>query len=268
MPAGKQSLQSYIPSVFTTQSAVAYKANLDSNSSIVGNPAGMFYVYPTSPASLLVNIDVGFTYMQQGTGLFLNNGGAPTTVALVAPGSNSYYGTIYYDSSAATFGVVYSATGVSPAPILPEIIYQIPLAVVLLTSTTTQIQATNITDVRMVAFTPFGRTPSLSANTNYNVVGANRVDIALTMTAALTLTLTNLQMGVPVYVRAFNSTGGTLVLKIAATSPAGTAYVLLNDASGANLTATGWGVTTMATKDFGLSNPPATGAYLLSGFII
>lgn len=259
MPAGNQSLQPLIPTVFTTMSATAYKGNIDSNSAVTGNPGGTFYVYPQTPASMSVNIDKGFTYSNIGAGLVLNNGAAAATVVLVAPGSNSYYGTIYYDTTANTFGVVYSASSATPSPVLPDQMHRVPLAVVLITSVTTTIQATNITDVRWAQFLPWGMAPgTLSANTAYNVMGALRVDINFTIGAAMTLTLNNLSEGAPVFIAATNTTGGALVFKMAATSPSGTAYVITAVSAGTlvNMITTGSSITAGTSHCFNYMNVP------------
>jgi hypothetical protein len=270
MPAGNQSLQPFIPTVFTTQSATAYKGNLDSNSSIIGNPAASFYVYPQNPATMSVNVDVGFTYFKTGIGVALNNGAGSIPVALVAPGSNSYYATIYFDPTINNVGVVYSTTGASPTPILPELRCQIPLAVVLIPSTAVTIQATMITDVRGSVFASFGKIVTLAGNTTYNVMGASDIQLIITYTAAMTLTLTNLQMGVPVSIILFNSTGGALVFKIAATSPVGTAYAILGDSAGAstNLTTVGYNEPSAQVHPILLVNPATAGGYQLQGPII
>ena len=266
MPAGNQSLQQYIPTVNTTQSATAYKANIDSDTSIVGNPAGMFYVYPQTPASMSVNIDKGFTYNNVGTGLVLNNGAAAATLLLTAPGSSTYNGTIYYDTVANTFGVVYSPLGT--APILPEMISQIPLSIANISSSTVTIQAANLIDARWVNFAPLGKSATIGTNQSYNAFGASRVDLILVYTAALTVTLTNLQMGVPVLIRAENSGGSPFVIKIAASSPAGTAFAVFGDSGGSstNLTTTGLSIAAAGIHDFILCNP-ASGSYQLQGVI-
>jgi len=271
MPAGAQSLQAFIPTVYTTQSATAYKGNLDGNSSIVGNPSGMFYVYPQQPATMTVNIDKGFTYVNTSVGHVLNNGAAAATVALVAPGSNSYYGTIYYEALANTFGVIYGASGASPTPVLPDMLTQIPLALALITSTTTTIQATNLTDARWVDYLPLGKNVgALAVNTAYNLMGASRFDINFAITAAITLTLNNISMGAPVTIRVTNTSGGALVLKVAATAPSTTAYTVFGDsaANAVNLVSTGYSVPNNSTHTIMLNNPAQAALYALFGPIV
>lgn len=65
-----------------------------------------------------------------------------------------------------------------------------------------------------------------SVSTNQTVACANACDVtvSLTITAGLTLTLTNLQVGIPVVIKA--SSTGSFTLKFAATTPSGTAYAI------------------------------------------
>ena len=259
MPAGNQSLQQYIPTVNTTQSATAYKANLDGNSSIVGNPAAMFYVYPQTPATMSVNIDKGFTYNNIGNAMVQNNGAGPATLLLTNPGSGTYYGTIYYDTVANTFGVTYAP--INSAPIMPNALSQIPLAIVLINVSTPTIQATNLTDVRGLQFAPWGLQPgTLSTATAYNVMGASRVDMNFAISAALTLTLNNLSQGAPVSLVVTVSSGGPYLLKVAATAPSGAAYAVtgVTGAAPFNLAVTGYNVPNASTHCIELANIPTT----------
>lgn len=84
---------------------------------------------------------------------------------------------------------------------------------------------------------------SVSTNQSVACDGAAFVNVLLTYTAALTLTLTHLSVGASVTVTAFNSTAGALVFKLAATNPAGTAYGTVQAMTSADaildLTATG-----------------------------
>jgi hypothetical protein len=55
-------------------------------------------------------------------------------------------------------------------------------------------------------------------------VGATGIHITLTITATLVLTLAHVSPGIPVFLRVFNSTGGALVISVAATNPSGGSY--------------------------------------------
>src|SRR6266478_8789467 len=68
--------------------------------------------------------------------------------------------------------------------------------------------------------TDFG---SVAASQTQACLGAAGVSVAIQITAALTLNLTQLSNAIPVYVRVFNSTAGALVFKIAGTNVATTA---------------------------------------------
>ena len=65
---------------------------------------------------------------------------------------------------------------------------------------------------------------SVATNQTINCAGANGVFVNLVITAALTLSLTNLSDAVPVYVRMQNSTGGGLLFKITGTNAAAGAF--------------------------------------------
>ena len=96
MPAGNQSLVPWTPTVYTAMVASAYKADIDANSSIAGNPGGSFYVYPGSGMTL--NVDAqGYTFRQAGqSNPFVIAGNvSQSTIVLTAPGSNSYYACVY-----------------------------------------------------------------------------------------------------------------------------------------------------------------------------
>jgi hypothetical protein len=67
---------------------------------------------------------------------------------------------------------------------------------------------------------------------------ATTVTVHLGMTGAVTLNLTHLPTGTPVFVVATNGTGGALNLTVAATQPGGAAYVVQTKKSGATTLAT------------------------------
>jgi hypothetical protein len=67
----------------------------------------------------------------------------------------------------------------------------------------------------------------VSTNQTVDCTGALHVAITMTFSAALTLTLTNLQIGASVMMDLTNTTAGVLVLTMAATAPGGTAYAVI-----------------------------------------
>ncbi len=271
MPAGNQSLQAFIPTVFTTQSATAYKGNIDAISSIVGNPSGCMVVYPQQPATMSVNIDKGFTYLYLQTGVVLNNGAAASTVLLVAPGSNSYYATVYYDMITNTFGAVYGVSGASPTPILPNAVWQMPLAFVLITSTTTSIQATNIIDARNAIWqsAPLVAPVTVTTSTStQSMFGATSVALNINYNVATTVTLSSLRVGVHVDLVMYNSSAGALTFKLAATQPDGTAYGTVQgktDSTGIYTNLGTTGISLAAGSQWqGFGFAPAVGSPILS----
>jgi hypothetical protein len=247
MPIGSTS-QAFTPTIYTSMVAATYKANIDADTAILSNPGGGLYVYPNNPAALSVLVDPAFNIPAGGgtSPFFLNGTGSAITVSLTAPGSNSYYATIYWDYSTNSVGVVYGATGVSPTPVLPDLAYRVPLAVVLLTAGQATVVASNISDVR--TWLPEGPVLSYTSTTStglsINCNGASLVQVSFNFTAAITVSLFSLRMGVPVNINAGNSSGGALVLRIAAGTPAGTTYSTFGKIAGAstgliNLTTTG-----------------------------
>jgi hypothetical protein len=238
MPIGSQSLQFFTSTVYTSMVASTYKANIDADTAIMSNVGGALAVVPNNPAGLSVLVDPAFNLPQGGTTdpYLLNGAASAVTVTLTAPGSNSYYACIYWDYTTSSAGVIYGATGVSPTRVLPDLVYRIPLAFVLLTNGQVTVTASNISDAR--SWLPecpvlFGAGASISTNQTYNCNGATEVRIAVAITAAVTLTMTNLREGVRVNVTAVNTTGGALNFKLAATTPAGTAYSITSKVAGA-----------------------------------
>src|SRR6266481_8361656 len=130
MPVAPQSNVPYAGSNWTAMApGNVYKSAIDVCTSIL-SPLSRFYVYPSSPAALSVNVDVGFNFMLGGTGPVLQPTASPVSVALVVPSTNPYYATIYWDSVANTFGVVYGAQAGSPVPTVPDSWHQEILAFV------------------------------------------------------------------------------------------------------------------------------------------
>jgi hypothetical protein len=262
MPVGPASAQAFKGNPnFSVDNATVWKGNNDSNAAII-SPFGSLYVFPNNPAAMNVLVDVGANIPQAGFAapIFLNGSASPVTVSLAAPGSNSYYATIYWDQQAQAPGVVYGASGASPSPILPDTLSQIPLALVLIASTDTTIQPAAITDVRSWlhrSTVPKVQGGTLSANTSLECNGLLLVQWDFSYNAAITVTLNNLRIGAEVRIVASNTSGSTQNLKIAANAPSGAAYSVSGKVAGvaggaSNLTTTG-------------VNIAASAAYLLHG---
>jgi hypothetical protein len=256
VPAGNQSTQSFQATVNTTDLGSTYKAKIDADTSILGNPAGSFYVYPQS--LLTVNIDgQGYTFMQSGqtNPVVIGGNGSQTLLTLAAPGSNSYYACVYWNTSTSAAGVIYSPTASSPSPILPDDAALIPLAFILLTNGQSTISASNISDARsLIPAEPVKyNNTSLGANQTVNCNGASRVIIDIVITTSLTLTLTNLQVGIPVEIY-IAATTGTPTIKIAGSTPSGAAVSMISKVAGAstafNVNLTTTGITFGSTSSF------------------
>lgn len=224
MPAGPNTTQSLQPTYFPVQGSLQLLGNLATNSSICGQTAGSLCVYPGT--GMVVEVDTGFTLFESGTGVLFQNGGSPVAVTLTAPGSNSYYATIYWDQTANTCGVVYGTSGVSPTPILPNFLTQIPLAVVLIPTGTSTITAAMITDIRK--WWQFGHLDHSNASfgaggDSLNCACATDIWLFEQITAAAgTLTLINLRWGTRINMIWFNNTAAAKTVFLVASTPSGT----------------------------------------------
>jgi hypothetical protein len=252
MPIGTGQNQGIAPTLYPSQVAAAYKFGQDLNGAILSNPFGSLYVYPNNPNAMSVLVDPAFNIPQlpyftpPGPGttevFTLNGAASPVTVSLTAPGSNSYYATIYWNPNSTTttpfppsgVGVVYGSASATPVPILPADASFIPLAIVLISSSTVAITSAMIYDVRLWFRRGPVRSyiPAASTAQTVNCQGATNVVVDITITTSLTLTLTPLQLGIPVYIIATNSAGSASTLTIAnalylfSTKQAGTASAL------------------------------------------
>jgi hypothetical protein len=139
--------------------------------------------------------------------------------------------TIYYDLTTGTLGAIYGVSGVSPVPVLPDSIWQIPLALVYLTSGQTTVVATNISDVR--SWLPGSQLKknlgTISVSPTINCNGAASVNIQATISASLNITLTNLRQGVPVQI--WIASSGSFGVTLTATTPGGVSYTVTAVAS-------------------------------------
>lgn len=228
----------WTPTVYTAQVAATYKSNLDNNSAIAAQPSGCFYVYPNNPAGLSVLVDAAFNLWclngggTNGGPILFNNAASPITVSLTAPTANSYYATIYWNPNTNTAGVVYGAASATPFPILPDNYEMELLAVVLLTTGQVNVQANNIFDAR--TFFKYGPvryyTNAFGASVTINCAGATVVTIDWKIgTAGFTLTLSNLQIGIPFYMVGH---AAAITATVVATTPSGVAYTLQTKQAG------------------------------------
>lgn len=252
MPIASQSLSNYTAIPFTATDGTTYKASLDAINSISSNTSGSLFVYPNTPVGLSVLVDDGFNMPQTGqtSPVMLNGASSPNVVTVVAPGSNSYYGCVYWDRLTSSAGIIYGAAAASPVPILPLAIWQVPLAFVLLTTGQTTVVASNIFDVRTwqtgVLPKAFG---TVGTNQVLNCNNASTVFINLTISASIVLSLTNLRAGSNVGVLITSS--GTFTFFMNAFQTNGVIYsniigVSTSNGTFVNLSTTGIPVTTSA----------------------
>ena len=205
-----------------------------------------------------VLVDPAFNLPQAGFAapFLLNAAASPVAVSLTAPGSNKYYATIYWDVQTQAPGVVYGASGTSPTPILPDKIWQVPLALVLIQSTDTTIQPTAIQDVRYW-FDGLPLTLSVTyasaaaANKTIECNGATEVNIFVASwtsgSGTITFTLNNLRVGVNVNISIYNNSGNTITFKVVGTTPGGVSYNAAYVITGASLTDNNLSVTGAAS---------------------
>lgn len=228
MPIGTQSLVPYTQTIFTAVNGTQYKGAIDAATAIAGNSAGSLCVYPNSPAALSVLVDDAWNIPSVGSAaaFLLNAGSSANTVTVVVPGSNSYYGCVYWDAQANSPGVIYGPSAVSPVPVVPDQFWRIPLAFVLISSVQTTITATNILDARFW-INPVSLSVYVNGTTNptVNCNNASGVFITYNLPAATTtLNLSNLRIGIPVILNFANNSGANRSVSVTATAPSGATY--------------------------------------------
>jgi hypothetical protein len=215
MPAGNQSLIPLTPTPFTSVSdGTTYKGNIDACLSVLGGIAGANYVYPGTGLQVLV--DTSFIVCKNGTGIVDQRAGSPTPVALVAPGSNSYWATIYINTQTNVVGVIYGASGVTPTQMLPNSIRLVPIAFVLIATGQTTIAATNILDARGALLpddSPIVVTGG-SGNINVPTFGASKVDININLTTSMTMQLQQVRSGCQIFIEVVNTSGSTWIFQM------------------------------------------------------
>lgn len=228
MPAVPQSLVPYSPLGRPNYGdGTSYTNSIDACLAVGGQVSGSLAVVPSSPASMSVRVDTGFNVSQIGQAdpVYFNAGGALTSVALVVPGTNSYWACVYWDVSAATAGVVYGPSAVTPVRVYPDSVWQIPLAFVLIANTASTITAVNIYDARqwIANVNKSVNLGTIATNPTVNCNGATNVTIYVVSTnaAGVTIALTNLRYGVPVNIAIGNNSGSALLTKVTATTPSG-----------------------------------------------
>ncbi|SRR6266404_1004175 len=228
MPGVAQSLVPYNPLGRPNYGdGTSYTNSIDACLAIAGQTSGCLAVVPSSPAAMSVRVDSGFNIPHIGATdpYFFQSGGTPVTVPVVAPGANSYYACIYWDLQTGTAGVVYGPTSVTPVRTLPDNLWQLPLAFILIASTAVTITAININDARFLSASRALQAAlgSISASPTVNCNGADRITINLnnTNTGGMTMFLTNYRIGTPLNIAFSNTSGVTVLTKVQASTPSG-----------------------------------------------
>lgn len=128
----------------TAQTASQYKANIDGDMQVYERIAGAFAPHAQSSPNMTVRVDAGALL----SGTTLTEVAAQNTGTITAPGSNSRIDRVVIDSTTGAVSVITGTPGVSPA--VPALTAgKLPIAQVLLTSASTSITNSMITDERV-----------------------------------------------------------------------------------------------------------------------
>jgi hypothetical protein len=255
MPAGATSLNPWLGLVNSALTAAQYKAGIDSDSSIAGNVAGQFSVYPNSPVGLSVLVDTGFDSWSVPSGYEQNAGlSSPALVTLTAPTTNPYWAMIYFDPNTNLCGVVYGVQATTPTPTFPDSWGVWPLALIQLGVGQTTVTASQIRDIRGLRLTqlPWFLELAVSGSTTLNLMGVRKIHIHIVTTANFTLTLNNVSFYTDIDIIAQASTVSKTMF-VNAVTPSG---VTLLCAAGAP----GWAQTLAGTPTYGGINITTGGA--------
>jgi hypothetical protein len=133
---------------FQTDTGTAYKTAIDNSIAVVGATAAQFAAHEQSSPNMTVRVDAGKLL----AGTTLTSVAAQSTGTITAPVTNPRIDRIVIDASTGTVSVITGTEAGSPtAPAITS--GKIPVAQVALTTGTTAITNTMITDERPVAFT-------------------------------------------------------------------------------------------------------------------
>lgn len=141
--SGTNPVNKFVQSDFTSQDAATYKAAIDGAINMLKRIAATFSPSAQDTPDMTVLLGAGSLFV----GGALVEQAAQSTGTITAPSSNNRIDMVYIDASTGAVGV---ATGVEDAvpsaPAVPS--GKLPIATVSLTTATTAIQNTDITDVR------------------------------------------------------------------------------------------------------------------------
>lgn len=141
MPA--EGVSKYTATDHTSDTASNYKTYIDGNFAALSKVGNDYAPYETSPTTMTIKIAAG--RFQTGSTLVENS--EQTTGTITAPSSNPRIDLVHIDSTTGTIGVTTGSEAASPSrPSLPT--GKIPIAEIWLTTSTTSITNSDITDIR------------------------------------------------------------------------------------------------------------------------
>ena len=213
--AGTNPVAKWLLSIFTTQDPATYKAAIDGNFAVAQRIVNNFAPYAQTSPNMTISLAAGSVY----NGTNLTEVAVQTTGTITAPVSNSRIDRVVISSAAGTLSVITGTAGASPtAPAITA--GNLPVARILLTSSSTNITNSMITDERNLASSSLvnDTSPSLGGtlNTNSHLVQFSKgADIA--SATALTLGTDG---------NYFNVTGTNAITSINTTGHVGTVVKL------------------------------------------
>lgn len=207
------SVATFLQTAFTTQDPTTYKSSIDGNFSVLTRTAAMFAPHAQSSPNMTVKVDAGHIF--SGTLLEV---AAQSSGTITAPVTHDRIDRVVIDAISGTVSVVAGTENTSPVP--PAIpAGKIPVAQVLLHTTTTTITNTLITDERDMKSLGNGFSPVDSqTGANYTYLSSDRTRVKIRSNSATAMSDTLPQAGT--------------------TFPAGWAMTVVNDDATATLTIT------------------------------
>lgn len=158
------SVATFVQTNYTTQDASTYKNSIDSDISVTSRIGALFACHQQSSPNMTVRVDAGAVV----NGITLTEVAAQSTGTITAPASNSRIDRVVADSLTGVVSVITGVSGSSPA--IPSLTAgKIPLARVLLTSSSTTITNSMIADERcflkpnLQSINEFTSSPSISS---------------------------------------------------------------------------------------------------------
>ena len=208
------------PSVYTMNSP---NPNPTINPSVLFPAHNSLRVLQNTPPDMSV-IVIGCPLISNSSASGITGGVGVTQIPLSAPGSNSYWATIYWDLSNNNFGVTYSASSSNPTVQYPDFVNQVPIATVLIPSSATYISQNMIADLiptQTIANPSSLIVRSAAANPTFNCHAACNVLGSVATGISNTYTFTNIRVGVFLSLQIYNNAGGAINYTITLTAPSG-----------------------------------------------